>query len=59
MELVRWEGGKGVAAAASSCRAKYKGCSMGWYLPVQVVEEKELSGSGVEVVVQIMRWRGW
>ena len=28
---------------------------MGWYLPVQVVKEKVLSGAGVKVVVQMKR----
>ena len=45
-----WQGG------CSSCRAEHEGCSGGLvYLPVQVVEEKGLSGAGVEVVVQMKK----
>ena len=51
-EQVRWEGGKEAAEAAGQ---SIRGAVVGWYLPVQIVEEKGLSSAGVKVVVQMKR----
>ena len=47
----RWEANGGKAVAGRGIRGEV----MRWYLPVRVVDQKELSGAGVRVVVQIRR----
>ena len=51
-KLVRWAGDKEAAEAAGQ---SIRGAVVGWYLPVQIVEEKGLSSAGVKVVVQMKR----